>query len=342
MAFLKKTLTALGAFFLILWGGAGTQSSNMLLQGGGFISLIVGLIVLYIFIKMAWRAMGCLPSILIMFGILVFILYAIGAFNNGVNGIIPTLKTFIGQPSPTKAVPEPGTISLIDEEDIDISPVEIEEECNEICQKEMARARAEFEYQKKMQEQSEEEQSVGTFQKFMGSFGGKKKAQPALNPTDYPAVTGSVRVINGDTLMMQGHYIRLFGIDAPESDQTCANRTGRSYHCGRQAATWLRDWINNNEITCHIMQQDAKGNMVGVCSYGQYDIGAALVNAGWAVAYTKYTDIYMPYQENAMSQRVGLWQGRFYMPWDWRAIKARKPNIKVVKPKVKRNSMWNF
>ena len=90
------------------------------------------------------------------------------------------------------------------------------------------------------------------------------------------------------------------------------------------------------------MQQDARGNMVGVCSLGQYDLGAALVNAGWAVAYTKYTDIYMPYQDNAMKQRVGLWQGRFYMPWDWRAIKAKKPNIKVVKPKVKRNSMWNF
>ena len=141
---------------------------------------------------------------------------------------------------------------------------------------------------------------------------------------------------------MNGHYIRLFGIDAPESDQTCANRSGRSYHCGRQAATWLRDWITDNELECRIMQQDARGNMVGVCSLGQYDLGAALVNAGWAVAYTKYTDIYMPYQDNAMKQRVGLWQGRFYMPWDWRAIKAKKPNIKVVKPKVKRNSMWNF
>ena len=62
MMFIKKLIMGIAAFFLILWGGAGTQSNNMLLQGGGFIGLIIGLVVLYIFAKMAWRAMaGCLP-----------------------------------------------------------------------------------------------------------------------------------------------------------------------------------------------------------------------------------------------------------------------------------------
>lgn len=38
----------------------------MLFQGGGFIGIIVGLVVLYIFGKMVWRAMGCLPVLLII------------------------------------------------------------------------------------------------------------------------------------------------------------------------------------------------------------------------------------------------------------------------------------
>ncbi len=62
MVFLKKALLGLGALILIFIGGSGTQSSSLLLQGGGFIGLIIGLVVLYIFGKMAWRAMGCLPS----------------------------------------------------------------------------------------------------------------------------------------------------------------------------------------------------------------------------------------------------------------------------------------
>jgi len=80
---------------------------------------------------------------------------------------------------------------------------------------------------------------------------------------------------------------------------------------------------------------------MGICFLGEYDIGAALVNAGWAVAYGKHTNIYMPYQYQAQRNGNGLWQGNFYMPWDWRKIQARKPQIKIInnKPKRKRTFM---
>ena len=97
MLFLKKFLLGLGALVLILVGGSGTQSSSLILQGGGFVGLIIGLVALYIFTKMAWRAMGCLPSFLVVIGIIVFILYAIGAFNNGIGGVGQSLQTFLGR-----------------------------------------------------------------------------------------------------------------------------------------------------------------------------------------------------------------------------------------------------
>lgn len=330
MAFMKKTMMGLGAFFLILWGGAGTQSNSTILQGSGFLGLIAGLVVLYIFIKMAWRAMGCLPAIFIISGIISFVVYAIGGFNNGINGVIPTLKSFLGQQPMQSAAVGNGNPKMVGADDIEA--VEFEDEFYE----------EEVEAPALRQPEPQPQQAQGTFQKLMGNFGGQKQEQPrALNPQNLPAITGSVRVINADTLMMNGYYIRLYGIDGPEPDQTCANKTGRSYHCGRVAATWLRDWLMDNQVECRIMQQDKNGNMVGTCSLGQYDIGAALVNAGWAVAYTKYTDIYVPYQQEAMKRRDGLWQGKFYMPADWRSIKAKKPKIKVTRPQ-KRKSMWNF
>ena len=58
MFFIKKLFLGLAAVVLIYLGGSGTQSSNMLFQGGGFIGIIVGLVVLYIFGKMVWRAAG--------------------------------------------------------------------------------------------------------------------------------------------------------------------------------------------------------------------------------------------------------------------------------------------
>ncbi len=329
MGFLKKILTALGAFLLIFWGGAGTQSKSLMMQGGGFILFLIGLVVLYIFVKMAWRAMGCLPSFLIFAGIITFIVYAIGGFNNGINGVIPTLKSFLGQ-SEQQTTPSMMVLSEEEIDGLDASEEGVIDnaELNDVPQ---------------LRQPTPHAQTAKTFEKVLQNFGGKKQqAQRPASPQDYPSIIGPVRVVNGDTLMMDGRYIRLFAIDAPEADQTCANKMGRAYHCGRVAATWLRDWLMDNPVECHIMQQDKKGNMMGVCSLGQYDIGAALVNAGWAIAYTKYSDVYVPYQEQAMSRRDGLWQGKFYSPEDWRKMKARKPNIKITKPKKERKSMLNF
>ena len=96
MFFIKKLILGLAAVILIYVGGNGTQSSNLLFQGGGFVGMIVGFVVLYIFAKMVWRAMGCLPVLLIICLIVGFILYAIGAFNNGVENVVPNVLNFLG------------------------------------------------------------------------------------------------------------------------------------------------------------------------------------------------------------------------------------------------------
>ena len=174
-------------------------------------------------------------------------------------------------------------------------------------------------------------QEGNMFQQLMSSLGGGQAGgSQEMNPAALPTFNSAARVINGDTLQIQGRYFKLYGIDAPEANQTCADKSGRSYNCGRQAALWLKGWIGDNILECRIMQQDSKGNMVGTCSLGEYDLGAALVNAGWAFAYTKYTDIYVPYEQQAQANGNGLWQGKFYKPWDWRALQAQKPKIKVI------------
>ena len=53
---------------------------------------------------------------------------------------------------------------------------------------------------------------------------------PALALAD---VTGPPRVIDGDTIEVAGERIRLHGIDAPESRQTC-RRDGTTWLCGAE------------------------------------------------------------------------------------------------------------
>lgn len=338
MLFLKKFILGFGALALILIGGSGTQSSSLILQGGGFIGLIIGLVTLYIFTKMAWRAMGCLPSFLVVIGIIAFILYAIGGFNNGITGIGDSLRMFLGQQTANTmgqggSQPIAAGAALM-ETDNDYAPAIDENFSSGIGEA--------YESQAPVQQPQPQQPNNGgnTLQNLINSFTGngtKSNSQAEFNPQALPVLYSQAKVVNGDTLQIQGRYFKLYGIDAPESAQTCADRTGRSYNCGKQAALWLRGWLADNTLECRIMQQDAKGNMVGTCSLGQYDIGAALVNAGWAVAYTKYTDIYLPYEEQARLNSRGLWQGKFYKPWDWRALQAQKPKIKVIKPKKRRS-----
>ena len=328
MVFLKRVLLVFGALFLILLGGAGTRSSSVLMQGGGFLGLIIGLVVLYVFAKMAWRAMGCLPSLFLITAIILFILYAIGAFSDGLGGVGKNVKSFLGQGmASSQSSMASAKINLLDEEDFDVPISESFSPATEDVEVE-ERASQPQQPQKQAKEES-------FFDKLFGGSS-QDNEQTAFNPKNYPAIYSTARVASGDTLIIGGHYFRLFGIDAPESNQTCADGAGRPYHCGQQAAAWLKSWLQDNELECRVMQQDANGNMIGVCSLGAYDIGAALVNAGWAVVYSKHTDIYMPYQVQAQNNGRGLWQGEFYMPWDWRKIQARKPKIKVINQKPKR------
>lgn len=336
MFFLKKVLLGLGALFLILLGGAGTQSQSTLLQGGGFLGLIIGLVVLYIFAKMAWRAMGCLPSIFLIAAIIVFILYAIGAFSGGLGNVGGNLKSFLGQGmSSSQSSITSAKINLLDEEEFD-TPISENFSAPREENAMVAEQQPPCNPNDCRQETAPQQEKQGFFGKLFGGSSAANNAPAAFNPRNYPAIYSEAKVVSGDTLIVGGRYFRLFGIDAPENNQTCADSTGRPYHCGQQASAWLKSWLQDYELECRVMQEDAKGNMLGVCSLGVYDLGAALVNAGWAVVYTKHTDIYMPYQIQAQKNARGLWQGEFYMPWDWRKIQARKPKIKIINQQPKR------
>ena len=46
---------------------------------------------------------------------------------------------------------------------------------------------------------------------------------------------GKPRIVDGDTIEIGGTKIRLHGIDAPESKQTCQKADGSDYRCGEMA-----------------------------------------------------------------------------------------------------------
>ena len=68
-------------------------------------------------------------------------------------------------------------------------------------------------------------------------------------------ITGTARVIDGDTIEIACQRIRLHGIDAQESRQPC-RLDGEPSMCGMDAADALADRIGNRPVTCEELNRD--------------------------------------------------------------------------------------
>lgn len=130
-------------------------------------------------------------------------------------------------------------------------------------------------------------------------------------------LTGRVSVIDGDTIEIHGEHIRLHGVDAPESQQTCDAR-GKTYRCGQEAALALADHIGQQTVACEQQDVDRYGRIVAVCRVDGEDLSAWLVSQGWALAYVRYSRDYVDEENNARATKRGIWRGTFMPPWAWR------------------------
>src|SRR5262245_53169901 len=139
------------------------------------------------------------------------------------------------------------------------------------------------------------------------------------------SIVGRASVIDGDTIEIAGTRIRLFGIDAPEGAQTCDVR-GKTYRCGQQAAFALSDKLGNRTVECRPKDRDRYQRVVAVCAVAGEDINAWMVAQGWALAYRHYSHDYVGQEQRAADAKLGVWQGRFEAPWDWRRSDHRVPN----------------
>ena len=134
-------------------------------------------------------------------------------------------------------------------------------------------------------------------------------------------LTGRADIVDADTIKVGAIPVRLYGIDAPESRQTC-ERDGTPYGCGKQATRTLVDLILGHPVQCEIVGRDAFGRALGICSVGSTQLNSTLVRQGWALAFAKYSERYVADQDAAQMAKVGLWAGSFMNPWDWRLGEA--------------------
>jgi endonuclease YncB( thermonuclease family) len=128
-----------------------------------------------------------------------------------------------------------------------------------------------------------------------------------------------VRVIDGDSLEVDGEKIRLYGIDAPEAGQACAAPRGGTWPCGRAAIDLVERLVGAAEVRCDNRGSDDFERTLAVCTAGGVELNRALVEAGLAWSFRRYAHDYDDAENVAHAGGIGIWRAHTEPAWQYRA-----------------------
>ncbi len=148
-------------------------------------------------------------------------------------------------------------------------------------------------------------------------------AERACTPQE--RLAGRAKLIDGDSFEIGAVGVRVLGVDAPQGRQSCT-RDGRNWRCGDAATAELRRLVGSRQVTCEQRDTDTYGRIVAICRVGTTDLGSAMVRAGFAVAYRRYSDDYVDEEREARSARRGVWAGEFTPPETYRSEQRDAPS----------------
>ena len=127
----------------------------------------------------------------------------------------------------------------------------------------------------------------------------------------------SLRVVDGDTIVLNGEKIRFTGIDTPELKQICL-QGDQEIGCGMSAKLLLIKKIGNNTPECISEGKDAYKRTLAECFVNGESLSKFLVRSGYAFAYRKYSTKFVKDEEFAKTNKLGMWAMTFQYPWDFR------------------------
>ena len=127
----------------------------------------------------------------------------------------------------------------------------------------------------------------------------------------------TIKIVDGDTIHLNGEKIRFTGIDTPELKQSCL-KEGIKDLCGVMAKQILIDKIGNNNVECISEGKDQYKRTLAECFVNNESLSSYLVRSGYAFAYRRYSKKFVADEDYARMNKIGMWSMKFDYPWDFR------------------------
>lgn len=127
-------------------------------------------------------------------------------------------------------------------------------------------------------------------------------------------ISGTLRVLDGDTFDVGATRVRLFGIDAPEQAQTCTSPAGAVWACGAWVSAEVRARYDGKMARCTAIETDRYGRTVARCRVAGTDMAEEIVADGLAFAFRRYSLDYDLTEKAAAIRGVGLHGSRTEAP----------------------------
>lgn len=141
---------------------------------------------------------------------------------------------------------------------------------------------------------------------------------------EFSAPVHDRKIVDGDTIWMGIHQLRLYGIDAVEPKQDCRIASVK-VTCHEMTVSKIEKWVNEPDFSCVGFREKngepwmSYSRYNAICYLNGEELNRTLVETGWAFASNKSAGkYYEPFEDVAKSQKLGLHAMSLEKPWNWR------------------------
>lgn len=137
-------------------------------------------------------------------------------------------------------------------------------------------------------------------------------------PVAASEITGPAKAVDAGVIEIDGKRIMLFGIDSIVRKQSCM-LDGKPWPCWESSVRDLQTLVDQGPATCEVVgNPDPYGRLLARCTINGQSLNEQLVRRGYALARPRESQDYLAAEADAKAKKLGLWQGQFMRPSDFR------------------------